>query len=153
MFRGTEPPKMVYDSQVFNLPRPVKGGRKEEYEVLGKVYENIDGLKIAGEKKWRFKGAYEFPYNPTDNFKFVDAFVYAYNRTRTVKWVPHGDFIAIQYDVIIDKLSPEAHDGNVFFDKCIVEVSGVQPCYKIPSIDNMFGCFRTYNCCCSHINQ
>jgi len=133
--------------EFLDLPRPVKGGRKEEWENLTETYENIDGEIIAGVPTFRFKAEYTFglvqSYDKGDLTGiaggFIDKMSELYNDRATFNLVPHSDAKYINYDVIIEDLSLPHYSGLVKYTSAKIDFVGVRHVKAIPTIDNMLG--------------
>ena len=144
MYRGTGAPVCVNTGteQTVNLPRPLKGKRKEEYKIETKTFTNIFGKRIIGKTRYRFIGDYEFgkvSQNVIDN---MASFL---NDSTTIKWIPHSDFPFVNYHVRVIECNPEYFGGNIYVDTLKVKVESVDYVYEIPTIDNMLAGVRK-NC-------
>ena len=141
-----------------NLPTPLKGGRKEEWENHTETFENINGEIITGVSRFRFKAEYEFSkvYGTTGAITtsgvpevrdltdveggLVDKLSMWYNESTMVNLVLHDDTPFINYDVIVEKIHVPQLDGNIYNDMLSVTFIGARYVRSIPTIDNMLGC-------------
>jgi len=139
MWLGSEPPVLVYDERVVQLPTPARNGRKERYVPVGKVYENILGELVPRERKWRFEAEYEFGVMSEE---LVDLLLEVYNRSAVVKWIPHGDFPQVAHRCLLVEVEPRSVEGLVRFDTVRIKVRSKALLDKIPTVNALFGCFR-----------
>jgi hypothetical protein len=142
MYRGSGVPTIVrpqgngYSGKTITFPMPLKGKRKEEYEIANKVYTNIRGKRIAMPTKYRFKAEYEFGEVTSS---LIDDLVEIHIGHVGVKLIPHIDFPYINYLIDIVKLTPKPLKGLISKNSLSIECVTVDYVYKIPTIDNMLG--------------
>ena len=117
-----------------DLPRPVKGKRVEKFQDEKKVYTNIYGKRIPMVSEFRFIGEYEFGHVTTD---IIDKVVSLYNSQSVCIWIPHKDFIMVNYQVVIKEINPTYLNGIVSRDTLIMKVESINLLRAIPTIDNM----------------
>jgi len=144
MYRGSGPPAFRWNKQLWQLPRVLRNERKEKFEPLSKVYENIDEELIPGDPRFRFQAEYKFA--PMSS-SLVDVLVTIYNRGGTIRWIPHSDFSVVAYDAIIEDISPEPKDGLSVIDQVHLKIKSKKPVKKIPTVDNMLGCVLLTRVC------
>jgi len=142
MYRGSGVPQLVKPAwgsdlgKVITLPKPLKGKRKEEYEIVNKVYTNIRGTRISMPTKYRFKAEYEFGEVSST---IIDDIVDLHMGQFGVRLIPHSDFPFISYFVDVVKLTPQPLKGLITKNSLKIECIAVDYVYKIPTIDNMLG--------------
>lgn len=138
MFQGQGHPQLIYIAPsgrriTVNLPKCVKGGRKEVYEDETNLYRNIKGRTRYGKFRLRFKGEYAFGKVDQDT---LDDLASVYNTSQEITWIPYSDFSMINYLCRI-KIFPQPHQGVSKRDSLIVKVEAVETTNKIPTADNM----------------
>lgn len=134
MLMGIKPPAYGVGGQFFELPAPGKGGREEKFTPVRKVWENVFGDLIPGERAYRFEGVYRWPKMDAD---IADAFIDAMNSGAIVRWVPHSDFPFIGWNCLVDNVSPLKVGGLVGVEGLEVKLRSVKLIPRIPTIDNM----------------
>ena len=154
-YRGTGAPQIrqrlidgtINQHQMITLPRPIRGGRSENWINKTEVYENIDGELIAGVPKFRFEAEYEFGLvygNSGDSTDveggLIDTLSGFYNDGISFNLVPHVDIMFVNYDVVVEELEIPKLDGIVFNNTLKVKFKGIKYVQAIPTIDNMLGC-------------
>ena len=138
---GEGAPVLVWKGYVIELPHPKKGGRKERYVRLNKIYENIHHELMAGDNLWRFEGEYEFGKVDAG---IIDTLLDIYNHTSVIKWIPYGDLPAVAFWCIIDDVNPDSLDGIIKLDTMFLKLRSKYPVSKIPTMNMLYGCFM-YN--------
>jgi len=136
---GEGAPVLVWEGYTIELPKPRKGGRRERFVKINPVYENILGELISTENRWRFEGEYEFGYVDPG---ILDTLFDIYNKTATVKWIPHNDLPAVAFQCIIDDIEPDSLKGIIRLDTVKIKVKSKFLLTKIPTMNALYGCFR-----------
>ena len=148
-YTGSKGPVVVYyndpsdmsNATKIELPQVDKGKRKETYEDVSERYENINGTFISGPPQWRFKAEYEFT---TITGTMVDSLIDVFNRSTSIKLIPHKDFAMINYSCVVDDLQVLPKDGYVMKDVLNIKFTSVNIVTSRPSIDNLIGCMFAY---------
>jgi len=139
MYKGTGVPAFAYNGNIIELPRPKAGGRDNNYSQIGESYESIDGQLIPPDpREWRYIAKFEFSKLSND---VINQIIEIYNKSATIKFIPHIDVPQIAYKVILEKVQPS---DEVYKDGLVVEMKSQNVVRKIPTIDNMISCFQ-YN--------
>jgi len=139
MLSFTSPPTVMIGQTRYALPVPNKSGRSEVFDDETTYYTNIFGERIAGTRKWRFKGDYSFN---AVNQTVINQLTNAYNSRRAIRWNPHTSHPSLVYRVLIKDFKPVPVEGYVNKYNVNISLEGVELVTKYPNVDNLYDLYR-----------
>jgi len=137
MHLGKKPPLIIWNGGEVQLPALSRGGRKEKFNPIGKVfYTNIHDERIFNPSlKYDFIAEYEWDRMDAE---YTEILINIKNNADTINLYPNADVKAFRVPVVITDFQIPSSRGFSYMNGVIMKCAAVSPRKKIPSMNNLY---------------